>query len=116
MEYVLLALLVTAGIFFVVRPIVSKSRYRFEFENVFDFGDTKQLDYLNSKKARVLENIRELDFEYEMGKLSDEDYSSLRNDYLREAQEIVLAIDKLKVREEIEGLIESDVRSRRRIQ
>ncbi|MDH3215407.1 MAG: hypothetical protein OEN01_03840 [Candidatus Krumholzibacteria bacterium] len=116
MEIAIIAAFTLIGVYLVIHPILTKNKYCAEFEDIFAFGDSRQLDYLNSKKALVLENIKELDFEYDMGKLSDEDYTALRHDYLKEAQETVQAIDKLKVREEIEELIESEVRSRRRIQ
>jgi hypothetical protein len=115
MEYVIFSLLVIAGIALVLRPLVGRGKYRFEPEDTFALGDMRQLNYLNAEKTAILENIKELDFEHEMGKLSEEDYSRLRNDYLRETQEVVAAIDRLKIQEEIEELIESDVRNRRRI-
>ncbi len=114
MEYVLIGMLTASGILFVAYPMLAWRRYRFDVEDMFDLGDVRQLNYLNSKKAAILENLRELDFEYDMGKLSDEDYSAHRSEYLKQAQEVVRAIDKLKVTEEIEELIESDVRQRRR--
>jgi hypothetical protein len=104
------------GILAILHPMVSREKYRFELDDAFAVGDVKQLTYLNGKKAMILENIKELDFEYEMDKLSDEDYSALRNDYLSEVQQVVEAIEKLKIREEIEELIESEVRNRRQTQ
>jgi hypothetical protein len=112
---VIAALLALGGVFLILQPLVRR-KYRFELEDMFAAGDVRQLNYLNAKKAMILENIKELDFEYEMDKLSEEDYTALRNDYLKEAQQVVEAIEKLKIREEIEELIESEVRSRRRIQ
>lgn len=112
----LAALIVVLGVIFVLLPLLSRRKYRFDPEDTFGLGDVRQLNYLNGKKATILENIKELDFDFEMGKLSDEDYSTLRNDYLKDAQDVVSAIEKLKIREEIEELIESEVKNRRRIQ
>ena len=114
MEYIVIAIVTLLATVFVVYPLVSKHRFLYEVENVFSSGDVRQLNYLNAKKDLVLDNLKELDFEHEMGKLSEEDYTRLRNDYLNEAQDVVKAIDNLKVREEIEQLIESDVRDHRR--
>ncbi len=116
MDYVLIIAVAALTIGFVAYPMMTKKKYFYYMEDMFELGDVKQLNYLNAKKAGVLENIRELDFEHEMGKLSEEDYSRLRQGYLLEAQDIVKSIDKLKVKEEIEDLIEHEVRSRRRIQ
>ena len=116
MAYLFIAILTLAAISFIAYPMVSKRRYLHRLEDLFDLGDTKRLNYLHGKKASILDNIRELDFEYEMGKLSEEDYTRLREGYLKEAHDVVGDIDGLKIKEEIEELIESEVRSRRRIQ
>lgn len=114
MEYIAITVIAVAGIYFVVYPLLSRNRA--DFDELFALGDTRQLNYLNSKKTLIFENIKELEFEYEMGKLSEEDYASLRQGYLREAEEVTKEIDELKVRAEIQELIEEDVRTRRRIQ
>ena len=115
MEFVLMMLLAALAITFVTYPLVSK-KFRYDLEDVFALGDTKQLNYLNSQKVLVLENVKELDFEYEMGKLSDDDYARLRAGYLAEAEGVLQALDQLKIKGEIEELIEGEVRKRRRIQ
>lgn len=114
MAYAFIAILTLVAAVLVIYPLVGRRRYLYELENVFAAGDVRQLSYLNAKKELVLDNLRELEFDHEMGKLSEEDYTRLRNDYLREAQDVVESIDQLKAREEIEQLIESDVRGRRR--
>jgi hypothetical protein len=114
MEYAFMAILTLAAIMVIAYPLVNPRRYLYEIESTLATGDVRQLNYLNSKKELVLSNLKELDFDHDMGKLSEEDYARLRNDYLHEAQDVVQSIDQLKVREEIEYLIEGDVRSRRR--
>jgi len=116
MEYLAIGILVFGAIVLVARPMLSKQKYLHDLEGIFDLGDTRQLNYLNQRKLNTLENIRELDFDYEMGKLADEDYQRLRDGYMHEAQEIIESIDKLKIQAEIEDLIEEEARSRRRIQ
>lgn len=115
MEYLVTAIITVASIGFVSYPMFSRNRHLLELESIFEFGDGRQRRYLESKKAAILDNMRELDFELEIGTLSREDYSRLRQDYLQQAQEAVQELDNLRVREEIEELIENDVRSRRRI-
>ena len=116
MEYVAIGILIIGAVILVARPMLSKQKYLHDLEGLFDLGDTRQLNYLNQRKLNTLENIRELDFDYQMGKLADEDYQGLREGYMHEAQEIIEAIDKLKIQAEIEDLIEDETRSRRRIQ
>jgi hypothetical protein len=115
MEVMLIILFAAGATLFVMYPLYSRKRYLYNLEDMFELGDAKTLNFLESKKASVYDNIKELDFEYEMGKLSEEDYSSLRQGYMAEAQEVVKALENLKVKEEIEELIEGEVRSRRKI-
>ncbi len=114
MVYTIIAFLAVGALIFVAYPLLTRRRHLLDLEEIFDLGDARQRRYLDGKKVSIMDNLKELDFEYEMGKLSDEDYNRLRQGYLQEAQETIQAIDQLKVREEIEELIESEVRSRRR--
>ncbi|MFQ5511553.1 MAG: hypothetical protein ACE5EO_06845 [Candidatus Krumholzibacteriia bacterium] len=114
MVYTVIALLAVGALIFIAYPLVSRKRHLPDLEDMFDLGDTRQRRYLDGKKLSIIDNLKELDFEYEMGKLSEEDYGGLRDGYLKEAQETIQALDKLKVREEIEELIESEVRAKRR--
>jgi len=114
MEYVVIALIAIALVVFVTYPLFGRQRRLHHIEEAFDTGDAKQLNHLNFRKARIEENLRELDFEHQMGKLSAEDYAALRDGYAKETEEVAKTIERYKIREEIEELIESEVRSRRR--
>ena len=116
MEFVIATALALASIAYISQPMLTKKRFFYHLEDMFDLGDARQLNYLVSKKASILDNLKELDFENDIGKLSEEDYARLRQEYLIEAQEVVKAIDTLKVKKDIEDMIEEEVRSRRRIQ
>jgi len=115
MSYFLITFMALAALLFVMLPMFGRRKFLHNLEELFTVGDAKRLAYLNQKKDSVYANIKELDFEYEMGRLSEEDFRRIRQDYLAEAEEVIKAIDKVKVREEIEELIESEVRERRRI-
>jgi len=115
MEYVFITLLALAAILYVTYPLFGKQRKLYHLEDVFDFGDTRQLDYLNLKKARIDENMNELDFEFEMGKLSEPDYATIRKGYESEANQVSRSIEGLKTKKDIEESIESEVQSRRLI-
>ena len=115
MEYIAIGVVAVAVVAFVAYPLFGRQRRLYHIEDAFEFRDTNQLNYLALKKGRIEENMRELEFEYQMGKLSSEDYSALRSGYASEAEEVDKAMDKFKTREEIRDLIESEVRSRRRI-
>ena len=53
--------------------------------------------YLRERKDAVYENLRDLNFEYKAGKLSDGDYESLRSSLETEAAAILAEIDRLEV-------------------
>jgi rubrerythrin len=51
---------------------------------------------LGQRKETLLQNIDDLDFEYNMGKLSEEDYASLRANLKRQAMETFEQLDLLR--------------------
>lgn len=99
---------------FVVYPVISPSKYRYYLEDLLGTSKEKKISYLQQKKALVYDNIKDLDFEREMGKLSDADYKRLRDGLMDEAESVVSDLDKARVKREIDELIEEDIRSRRR--
>ena len=52
--------------------------------------------YLGERKDAVYENLRDLNFEYKAGKLSDTDYEGLRSNLESEAASILAEIDRLE--------------------
>ena len=115
MEYIATVIVAAAVVAFIARPLFGRQRKLYDFEDAFDSRDTNQLDFLTSRKARLEENVRELEFEFQMGKLSGEDHAALKAGYTSEMENVAKAMDKFKTRQEIGDLIENEVRSRRRI-
>ena len=54
--------------------------------------------HLDERKAAVYENLRDLQFEYRVGKLSDQDYQTTKKDLQRELAAVLAEVDKLKAR------------------
>jgi hypothetical protein len=52
--------------------------------------------HLDERKAAIYENLRDLQFEYRVGKLSDADYQSVKQDLQKELAGVMAEIDKLK--------------------
>lgn len=52
--------------------------------------------HLDERKASIYENLRDLQFEYRVGKLSDEDYQATKKDLQRELAGVLAEIDALK--------------------
>ncbi len=51
--------------------------------------------HLEERKSQVYENLRDLQFEYRLGKLSDEDYQKTKVDLQRELARVLAEIDTL---------------------
>ncbi len=54
------------------------------------------VQHLDERKAAIYENLRDLQFEYRLGKLSDEDYQSTKKDLQKELARVLAEVDKLK--------------------
>lgn len=52
--------------------------------------------HLDERKAAIYENLRDLQFEYRVGKLSDNDYQQTKLDLQRELAGVMAEIDRVK--------------------
>ena len=52
--------------------------------------------HLEERKAQIYENLRDLQFEYRLGKLSDEDYQKTKLDLQRELAKVLAEIDAVQ--------------------
>ena len=52
--------------------------------------------HLDERKAAIYENLRDLQFEYRLGKLSDQDYQSTKKDLQKELARVLAEVDKIK--------------------
>ena len=52
--------------------------------------------HLDERKAAIYENLRDLQFEYRVGKLSDEDYQNTKKDLQKELAAVLAEVDRLK--------------------
>jgi len=85
-------LLTTGTLFFIFRPLMVGGTPFFG-----DLaGSQTSLKRLLRRKETVYENIKDLDFEYKMGKLSDEDYQGLRSDYEQQAFRLMREIERIQ--------------------
>ena len=64
---------------------------------------------LREERRRILRAINELQFDYEMGKLSDEDYQAVRQGYQLRAVEVMRALDQ---RPKLHPELEAELRQR----
>jgi rRNA maturation endonuclease Nob1 len=52
--------------------------------------------HLDDRKAAIYESLRDLQFEYRVGKLSDQDYQTSKRDLQKELATVLADVDKLK--------------------
>jgi NADH pyrophosphatase NudC (nudix superfamily) len=52
--------------------------------------------HLDERKKAIYENLRDLQFEYRMGKLSDQDYAETKLDLQRQLAVVLAEIEKVK--------------------
>lgn len=91
MTELLLVLLAAVSVAFCFRPFMRGDLHQLAMSQ----NDTP-IGRLNQRKETLLQNIADLDFEYNMGKLSDEDYQSLRGNLKLQAMETLQQIDLLR--------------------
>lgn len=116
MGLLLIGILAATAFALVVYPLVSPRRHLYYLDDMLGLNEQKKLNYLYAKRNVVYENLRDLDGEFQMGKLSKEDHERLRDGLMAEAAEVVREIDQAHIRREVEDAIEADVRSQRRMQ
>jgi hypothetical protein len=59
--------------------------------------------HLDDRKAAIYESLRDLQFEYRVGKLSDDDYQTSKRDLQKELAVVLSDVDKLKAELAVNG-------------
>jgi zinc-ribbon domain len=88
--FLLLALIILVA-FFVAQPLLNRQRVA-----IRPAGDARQqMASLRAERARVIQALQELDFDYSLGKVPDEDYPDQRNALLLHGAEVLQKLDAL---------------------
>jgi hypothetical protein len=66
-------------------------------------------EHLDERKAAIYENLRDLQFEYRVGKLSDQDYQLTKKDLQKELAGVLAEVDRLKARIAENGFVPPSV-------
>ncbi len=101
-------LVIIAGIY-VLTPLFKEPGGNLEVELLAE----TELDRLLARKAVVYSNLKDLEFEYKMGRLSDGDFRRLEAGYKSEAAKLLQDLDKLGVAKDLDETIERDVAARK---
>src|ERR1051325_2064778 len=85
---ILLASLISIGVIVFILAVRAKDLP--EPEPVSPFA------HLDERKAAIYENLRDLQFEYRVGKLSDADYQQTKKDLQKELAQVLAEVDRLR--------------------
>jgi hypothetical protein len=109
--FLLIAVLTSiALVVFVIAPLLAAGSAN---EAIVPIDVTPLAD-LKHQRLVVYENMQDLEFEYKAGKISSEDYQSLRESYVAEAAELMLASQEAeRPVSAIDAFIEGEVAARR---
>ena len=88
LEAILTFIVFVGVLIFVVQPVVNKSR---DYQRI---AEDTELRNLEQEKFNIYAQIKEADFEYEMGKLSHRDYSMQRDELLQRVSEVIDQIER----------------------
>lgn len=105
-EFVLILILV-ASITYMSQPLLRKRRQGPPARG----SSNGQLGELTARKESLISAIKELEFDYEMGKLSEEDFRELNDRYRAEALEVM---ERLARRGDSKTSIELEIEIRKR--
>jgi len=61
--------------------------------------------HLDERKAAIYDNLRDLQFEYRVGKLSDQDYQQTKKDLQTELAGVLAEVDRLKQELNLNGAV-----------
>ncbi len=98
-----------AASIYVLRPLFTEPKGNLEVELLAE----TELDRLLNRKAVLYSNIKDLEFEYKMGRLSDADFQRLNTGYKNEAAVILQKLDQLGAEKNLDETIEKDVAERK---
>ncbi len=91
MSYFLALVMILFILYYVIKPLL-ESRYRLAHLPVIKKNGS--LSRLQQSKTELLSAIKEIDFEYQMGKLARDDYDRLKQEYEGNAVRVLQEIDK----------------------
>jgi hypothetical protein len=106
----LIALLLGVGLY-LAAPLIFDSRRRSTNE------ESSEISSLMAERDRIINSLQELDFDFKLGKIPDEDYPTQRAELLQKGADILRKLDALQPQaisdEEVEARIEQAAAARR---
>ncbi len=101
-----LGALALLGTYFVLAPLI------FPRMRAAGVGDALEMEDILSRRAEVYGSIKDLEFERARGRLGDQEFEELRDDYIQEASRLLSKEDAFRS-EKVQKQIEAEVAKRR---
>jgi hypothetical protein len=101
--FLILALFVLVGLF-VSRPFFEDTKQTFVSN-----ADTHDRSVLLAERDRVLNALQELDFDYALGKIPEEDYPEQRGLLLQRGAEVLRSLDNIEKVDDLESSMEDRI-------
>jgi rRNA maturation endonuclease Nob1 len=95
--------------FYALRPLFRAPEGKVDIELLAE----TELDRLLDRKNTIYRNLRDLEFEHKMGRLSEADFQQLAAGYKSEAASVLERIDQLDASENLDKVIEKDIAARK---
>jgi hypothetical protein len=99
----------TLAAIYVFMPLFKESKGNLEVELLAE----TELDRLLNRKAVVYSNLKDLEFEFKMGRLAAADFRGLESGFKAEAAEILQRLDRLGIEENLDEGIEKAIAARK---
>lgn len=94
---------------YVLMPLFNEPKGNLEVELLAE----TEADRLLNRKAVIYSNLKDLNFEYKMGRLGNADFHRLETSFKSEAAEILQKLDQLGLEENLDESIEQAVAARK---
>ncbi len=78
----------------IISPFLEDRREQLRFELLDE--QVQQIERLVARKSVLMQSLRDIEFDHETGKLSEEDYQRLKKKYERRAVQVMRALDELR--------------------
>jgi hypothetical protein len=109
MVWVVCTVLGVLTAFYILMPLFREPRGNLDIELLAE----TELDRLLDRKAVIYANLRDLELENKMGRLSETDFRQLEAGYKNDAAVILQRLDQLDASENFDEVIEKDIASRK---
>ena len=103
------AVLVVTTFYFVLMPLFREPKNSLDTELL----EETEADRLLGRKAVVYDNLKDLEFEHKMGRLSESDFQQLQEGYKNEEATLLQKLALLASSEKADDIIENDIASRK---